>query len=250
MNWNREYKQEIRHWLFKAFTGTQAKCALMLPSHSCLCLKEGLAQGVLTPDTHIIAIEKDPNVLPNLRRNLRKLFSSFEIIPKKIGSRKADEELKFADLSRMPDFSWLDLCGQYNDLAASWLNREGSEILAKVDRPAFTFENVYRWSKSYIDERSLEVPLTSHRFANGNPQGLPSKDRLQLADSDLRARQIATLTSLDLELGDWGTANVFWGRAYKEEGSSTAMVSFVLERRLVLECGFDMGYNASCMRAA
>jgi len=111
--WFNGVKNEIRSEVCQKNRNKVYRRVLLLPSNTCLDVKELLLKKAIDSTTEIVAIERDPAIVPELTENLTKLgFNNFIVV---------QSELEFSNLDGQFDFVFLDLCGQLSPGVVNWL---------------------------------------------------------------------------------------------------------------------------------
>ena len=91
MNWNGNEKGEMRTMALE-HSGKAVKVAIMFPSYSKKCLKEGLQNGKFNKDTFIIAVEKEAKYIKTIYKGcFRKPLPLWEGMNETLNQPKADE---------------------------------------------------------------------------------------------------------------------------------------------------------------
>jgi len=147
MNWNGNEKGEMRTMALE-HSGKAVKVAIMFPSYSKKCLKEGLQNGKFNKDTFIIAVEKEAKYIKTIYNFLRSHFKNYYIHKGPLETLKLDKILMTDTIfdEKKIDYAFFDLCGNLTNRITYWLNKYTHcfETDAKV---IFTFKAVNRKKK-------------------------------------------------------------------------------------------------------
>lgn len=128
-NWNSPQKDMTRQIAILS-TASKFRTALMLPSHSCLCLKAGLKSGTFDRETFILAVERDSSICQKIEKFLKDNFTNYIVYNGELHTLDLGKALKGKKL----DFAFLDTCGTFSPQIVRWLrdNESHFEEQAKV----------------------------------------------------------------------------------------------------------------------
>ena len=221
-SWSTGPKNVIRTELMKQSRKKSgpAKTALMIPSHTCLCVEEALKQGVIDKNTLILAIEKDPEISLAMVDKLVQLGVNYQLIHKDLCNIRDFSEYG-VDVF---DFVYLDTCCHLSPRMQEWIENVLPTCTNIHSQVAFTFINSDRgnWYNS--------TPDCEYRF---------SKISKTNTNSQRVAYRIKRLIP----------SRVKWGRAYKNGVDDAPMISLLMGRRRYAdkkETGstktYDLGY--------
>lgn len=185
-NWRngRKNKDIAREMALGMIPADPYKSGLLLPSGSCIDLKQMMKDNDLKPNSRIVLVERDSETAKKINATCRKLsMSNYRI---HVG------ELATLDLTDEPafDVAILDLCGQVNEKLIHWLNQ--NQAWFSNTRLSFTFCNNIRqtprraffdkltdalgyshwdlicWAKSYGGDIQIPAPRVSGNRKSDN----------------------------------------------------------------------------------
>lgn len=116
----RPEKHLARQYLFSN-TGFVSRASLWLPGAECIDLQLAFDMGLLTAQSHIIAVERDASVFPLMRRRLLRLAEKWGLRHRPLILHRSLHEVV---LDRKLDFAFIDLCGTCDRNILRWLEHE------------------------------------------------------------------------------------------------------------------------------
>lgn len=120
-DWKRDRKALARQSAMIKSSKGASKVAIFLPSNRQLCIKAALEAGTINKRTFVIAIEKEPKVVPILRRGMKKLGF---VEGKNLHIHRGDAhtlDVENVLIGRKIDFAFLDFCGEAKADTVAWV---------------------------------------------------------------------------------------------------------------------------------
>jgi len=231
LEWNGDYKNEMRTDLFDQFNTTLPfKCCLMLPAATCLCVKEGIKNGKIDENTFIVAIERDGSKLTELEDTLKEIgIKNYKIFHKKL------DQLYKTDIAPYTfDLVYLDACGQYTSAIRRVIRDVIFPRCIKNLNFAATFLAAQRHYYVAGEESSCEDEIQKQLVDKVVNQVTPYSTRCTTRTAvNLKEKLYAFVNDVcnsDLDISFSG-----WCRAYKQDnGKKGAMCTFLFNSKTEL----------------
>lgn len=116
-----------------------AKTAIFLPAKDFCCCRQAIEGGTINNQTHMIIVERDPNVMPEVQKGYKKLVKESKLSKNVVFFPKDLHKLNLSDLDRKVDFGFLDW---YDELTVSnfgFITHSLSQQLSENADISFTF---------------------------------------------------------------------------------------------------------------
>lgn len=156
-----------------------ARIALMLPGADCCCVKASLDHGIITPETLLIAVEREPDVFAVMADNLERLHARHGLRePLCILNELHHISLHFLPRDMAVDFAFLDFCGTFSAEILYWIRWRLAPRLSSGATLAFTQMYGERGNAFFGQcERVLNRELTTLRDDPVVSQGIREAKR-------------------------------------------------------------------------
>lgn len=215
MEWDQKEKNYIRQEVCKGGKEPYTS-VLLLPSATCLDIKQMLDTGAIDTHTRVVAVERDKLLSSVIAEKLQKSgFSNFQV---------HNSELSKTDLGNEQfDFVYLDTCGDLNAALIKWLAEQVQKgVFKKATKIAMAFSH---------DRFHPQVDRKFKTFAR--------KNKVTPAKTDPKVVNVAKLTTqaeihttkatiLSLMLGDVEKSYI-----YKNGAKGTPMHVFIFKPRKI-----------------
>jgi len=146
-NWNKPQKGIARGFAMKNERKIY-RTYFGMPSHSCLCLKEGLKNGTLTRKTQVVVADNNPKNWVKIERFLHKNFDNYIFYRGNVEDFPMAQMMQSRGFGKI-DFAFFDLCGHFNDKITKWAynNREAFTTNCRYGLTVAAPTRIKNWEK-------------------------------------------------------------------------------------------------------
>lgn len=148
----RPEKDGVRKFIFDGVGWRDT--SLWLPGEDLACIHTAMQSGVLDSDSHIIAVERDPDVARRIRQQLPHCGMSWHLHEGELHSLTLPEDVRL-------DYAFIDLLGYLNTDICRWMN----DVMIKhmTDDFSLAVTHLYALRNSHMLRKARSLFQTTYR---------------------------------------------------------------------------------------